>query len=212
MCRRPFGWGSTFRGISSALRRSTSRGGASGGSARRRLVTHTGPIPTGQWQVIDGMRVTTPARTGVDVARTAPFPGAVALADHVIRRFAQAPLREEMTAIAAMEAGRHGMSRARAVVAFADPRAESGGESVSRALLAKQGLPAPDLQLEIRGPGGAFVARCDMGWREERTVGEFDGRVKYQGGLTPGQDPGQVVFREKIREDRLRELGWEVVR
>ena len=36
--------------------------------------------------------------------------------------------------------------------------------------------------------------------------------MKYGRLLRDGEDPGQVVYREKLREDRLRELGWQVVR
>jgi hypothetical protein len=52
----------------------------------------------------------------------------------------------------------------------------------------------------------------DFGWPGLRTVGEFDGRVKYVRLLRPGQDPGDVVFEEKRREDDLRDAGLQVVR
>ena len=68
------------------------------------------------------------------------------------------------------------------------------------------GLPAPELQREIVG---AFV---DFAWPAFRTVGEFDGRVKYGKYLRPGQDPADAVVAEKIREDRIRDEGWRVVR
>jgi hypothetical protein len=47
---------------------------------------------------------------------------------------------------------------------------------------------------------------------EFRTLGEFDGKIKYGRLLKPGEQPGDVVWREKLREDALRRLGWEVVR
>jgi hypothetical protein len=43
-------------------------------------------------------------------------------------------------------------------------------------------------------------------------VGEFDGEVEYGRELQPGQDLGEVVFREKLREDALRDAGRQVVR
>ncbi|MCF6744792.1 hypothetical protein E9529_10960 [Blastococcus sp. KM273128] len=43
-------------------------------------------------------------------------------------------------------------------------------------------------------------------------MGEFDGRVKYGRLLRPGQEPGEVVFAEKRREDATRDEGWDVVR
>lgn len=55
-------------------------------------------------------------------------------------------------------------------------------------------------------------ARRDFGLREFRTVGEFDGAQKYGRLLKPGQPPGDAIDQEKVREDRIRELGWHVVR
>ena len=73
-------------------------------------------------------------------------------------------------------------------------------------------MPPEELQLEIVGPGGSFVGRVDFAWPCLGIVGEFDGRVKYGRGLEPGRDLADVLWREKLREDRLRDLGWQVVR
>ena len=44
-------------------------------------------------------------------------------------------------------------------------------------------------------------------------MSEFDGKVKYGRLLRPGESPADAVFREKVREDRLREaLQWGMVR
>lgn len=59
---------------------------------------------------------------------------------------------------------------------------------------------------------GNATAHTDFAWAAQRTVGEFDGKVKYGRLLEPGQDPGDVVFAEKLREDAIRAQGWEVVR
>jgi hypothetical protein len=54
---------------------------------------------------------------------------------------------------------------ARRVVAFADGRADSVGESRSRVAIAAAGLPTPVLQWEVRAEGtGGFVGRVDFGW------------------------------------------------
>jgi very-short-patch-repair endonuclease len=66
-----------------------------------------------------------------------------------------------------------------------------------------QGLPAAELQARIVDPAG-FVARVDFLWRAQRTVGEADGRGGY--------DDRHALWAEKRREDRLREMGLEVVR
>jgi hypothetical protein len=78
-----------------------------------------------------------------------------------------------------------GVPVARRVVAFADGRSESVGESRSRVAIAAAGLPPPELQWSMRLDHG--MAYTDFAWPELRTVGEFDGRVKYGRLLRPGQ-------------------------
>ena len=74
--------------------------------------------------------------------------------------------------------------------------------------IARARIPPPVLQHDVPELG----VRTDLYWEEFRTVGEFDGKAKYGRGLRPGQDPGEAVYREKRREDALRDLGLQVVR
>ena len=86
------------------------------------------------------------------------------------------------------------------------------GESRSRVAIRAAGLPEPVLQWRVAAPDGELIGMTDFGWPAARTVGEFDGRVKYGRLVRPGQDPGDVVYAEKLREDRLRAQGLAVVR
>lgn len=179
-----------------------------GGGRRTVLRRHTSPLEVGETCMVDGWPVTGLARTVIDLARALPYEQGVAVADaalsHGLERFRlEAALRRQERW--------PGAARARRVVEFADARAESAGESVSRVLLVDQGLGPTELQLTVRGPSG-LLGRVDVAWPEHRTIGEFDGRVKYGRLLRPGEDVGEVVFREKVREDRLRDAGWQVVR
>lgn len=75
-------------------------------------------------------------------------------------------------------------------------------------------VPTPRLQHEFRTASGRLVARTDFDW-EGRLVGEFDGYVKYtcrRGRRGNGEDPSQVAWQEKRREDDLRSLGPIVIR
>lgn len=74
--------------------------------------------------------------------------------------------------------------------------------------MARAGLPVPVLQWEVRAANGRFVGEVDFGWPALRTVGEFDGRIKY--GLL--QDAAEAVYQEKLREDALRGEDLGVVR
>ena len=118
----------------------------------------------------------------------------------------------ELAREAGQAVGRTGARRARAVVAFADARAESVGESRSRVAMHLAGLPAPELQVVIRDDAVRQVARTDFGYPDLRVAGEFDGKVKYGRLLRPGQSAGDAVFAEKCREDAIRDAGWIVIR
>ena len=141
--------------------------------------------------------------TGPDASPTSPgpmpFEQAVAVAD---ARSCAGPVDpdELRRRGGASRAGARQRPTRRRAIAFADAGAESVGESRSRVLLARARLPPPVLQWEVPDPR-TRIGRTDFAWPELRTVGEFDGRVKYGRLLRPGQEPGDVVFAEKRRED-----------
>lgn len=91
-------------------------------------------------------------------------------------------------------------------VDMADGRSGSVGESRGRWFFHAFGLPAPELQVEVRRADGSLVGITDWAWRDLNVYGEFDGAVKYGRLLRPGQEPGEVVFGEKHREDEIREI------
>ncbi|KRE58934.1 hypothetical protein ASG70_17010 [Phycicoccus sp. Soil748] len=101
--------------------------------------------------------------------------------------------------------GLRGRARVRRVLAAMDPRAESPGESRTRLVISALGLPVAS-QVTVRDELGGFVGRVDF-LVAGRVVVEFDGAVKYAG----AEGRGELVA-EKRREDRLRSLGYEVVR
>lgn len=126
-------------------------------------------------------------------------------------------LHSGLDALLLAESGRRavrrpGGARARRVVAFADGRSESPGESWSRVEFGRMGKPPSHLQYEVRDERGALIARSDFCWQEERVLGEFDGKIKYGALLQPGEHPSDVVVREKRREDAVRDQGWQVIR
>lgn len=74
------------------------------------------------------------------------------------------------------------------------------------------GIPEPELQLEVFDDDGFLLGRSDFGLSEQRTLGEFDGRIKYGRLLKPRPSSEDVVFREKRREDRFRDHGHQMAR
>ena len=171
---------------------------------------HAAALPAEHVVRRHGAEVTGLGRTAVDMARTAStHEQAVAACDSALRAGVR---RLELRAVMESCATWPGARTASRAVAFADGRSANPGESWSRVVLAQLGLPAPELQVPLGGDEG-FIGRVDFLLRELGIVGEFDGKLKYR--VPPGADPGQageVVWREKRREDRLRDLGFEVVR
>ncbi len=181
------------------------------GGGRRDPLVHVHPalLEPGDRVCLDGMSVTSLARTTADCLRVLPYRRAVALGDAALRLGLHP---EELAQQLHRASRRSGVSTARRAAAFLDGRAESVGESYSRVVLHELRLPPPDLQVEVHDEAGRLVGRCDFGWARFRTLGEFDGKIKYGRLLREGQEPGDVVFDEKVREDELRGLGNEVVR
>ncbi|PSK93819.1 putative AbiEi antitoxin of type IV toxin-antitoxin system [Haloactinopolyspora alba] len=157
----------------------------------------------------DGLVVTADARTAVDVARTLPFESAVVTTDAALAR-GNVPADGLLVVLDRMRDWR-GARAAGRVVEFADGRSESVGESRHRVQLERIGLPRPELQVTVEDRSGE-TDRVDFYFERFATVGEFDGREKYQRLLRPGETPGDAMWREKRREDRLRERGLQVVR
>lgn len=186
------------------------RPGGHAGHRRSTVHTHCAAVDPAEIVVVDGHLVTGAARTVVDLARQSSFEQAVVAADSALRR--GLVTAGELGDAVRRAARRPGVTTAQRVVRFADAGAESAGESVSRVMLHDHAVPPPALQVAIPGPRGDAVARSDFGWDEYRTVGEFDGAQKYGRLLLPGAAPGDAIFQEKIREDRIRALGWHVVR
>jgi Transcriptional regulator, AbiEi antitoxin len=172
---------------------------------------HAGSLETGDVISVGGVEVTSLDRTAIQIALMGGFERGVVVADAALRLLGgdQAVLLHRLDRMrdwqGAREAGR--------IVEFADGRSESVGESRTRVIFELAGLPRPQLQELIIDPvTGGIVGRVDFCFKEERTVGEFDGRLKYRAQPEGGLTAEEVVWREKKREDAIRDLGYEVAR
>ncbi|MGX5714892.1 hypothetical protein [Arthrobacter sp. MAHUQ-56] len=165
---------------------------------------------------IEGLLVTDRIRTVLDLAAFSPFTEAIAPLDHVLRpdpamripALDKAGLEAGIGSLYSAAAGR----RIRTALDFADPASGSAGESWSRALIHVAGFEVPTLQKRFTDSGG-LVGYADFFWKRSKVVGEFDGLGKY---LKPeflrGRTTAEAVIAEKERENRIRALGFHVVR
>lgn len=183
------------------------RGNRGGGGVGKDLHLLKAPLAASEVEEVDGLPVTSVARTVTDTARYFGFEAGVIVADAALHR----GLVDCESLLEALDRGRRrpGNAAARAAVRFADARAESPGESSCRVMFTQQGIPAPVLQAEIRN-GRGLVARVDFLWEALRLVGEYDGEQKYA--LDPGASDVSPIMHEKRREEALRAMGYWIIR
>lgn len=164
-------------------------------------------LPTSHVTTVLGVPATTLPRTVVDLARWATFRGGVVVADSALRLGVG---REELERVAFDCARWPGVRKARDVVAFADGRAASALESVSRVVFREFGLPPPELQFTVAwDEWGNPRIIVDFYWPEFGVVGEADGLLKYDEELDPERESLRA---EKLRQEEIEALGYIVVR
>lgn len=178
------------------------------GDKQRHLLMRNTAITEGEFEVHGTGLVTTLARTMSDLARTEPRAWGVAAMDAGLRQGAD---KATVAGVLALHPRLSGVRKARAVLEFADPLAESPLESISRYNLQLAGLPVPELQVEHFDEDGVFVARTDCFWREAGVVGECHGMHKYGALLEPGQSVEDVLREEHRRRQALIAMGYAIV-
>lgn len=175
-------------------------GGA--GRIERDVVHHEGFVADDEVDVVDGMRVLSPARCALEAGSLGTPETALVLLNSARfqKKASLAELEDRFDLMAHWPRMRH----LHVPIHMCTDKAESVGESRGLWLFWVEHLPAPTLQHEVR-TGGRLIGRTDWAWVKLGGLGEFDGKVKYGRLLKDGQDPGDAVFEEKKREDALRE-------
>ncbi|OBA58426.1 hypothetical protein A5647_20695 [Mycobacterium sp. 1100029.7] len=152
---------------------------------------------------VDGMRVTTPARTALDLARRLPLGPAVTAVDALAQ--ATELKMPDVDVLLDRYRGRRGLKAARVALALVDGGSQSPKETWLRLLLTKAGFPPPQTQIAVRNEWGWAEAYLDMGWEDVKVAAEYDG------------DQHRSNRRQYVKDIRRIELverryGWLVVR
>ena len=160
-------------------------------------------IEADEISVVDGIRVTTPARTALDLARRCPTGVAVAAVD-ALAQVAELKLAD-IDLLVERYRGRRGMKAARTALELVDSGAQSPKETWLRLLLIRAGFPRPQTQIVVRNEWGWPEAYLDMGWEDIRVAVEYDG------------DQHRTSRAQYVKDIRRLEMldqryGWLVVR
>lgn len=153
-------------------------------------------------QTVNGIPVTTPARTAFDIACRHPVGKAVAVIDALTRATDLKVV--DVETLADRYRGRRGIRRARVALSLVDSGAESPRETWLRLLLIDAGYPCPKTQIPVYGDYGELVAVLDMGWETVKLAVEYDGDHHRS---------DRRQFNKDIRRaESLAEMGWTVIR
>lgn len=164
---------------------------------------------------IYGVTVTSPARTWTDLAPALSVEELVAAGDSLLRH-SDAPRRRcdlnlpdplctiaEIAEAVDRRRGSRGIVRAREALPLLRSGVDSGPESRLRLLIIGSGLPEPEVNQWILDANGRRVSRPDLMYREFRIAIEYEGEHH----LDADQWHSDIN-----RDDRLRAMGWTVVR
>ena len=152
-------------------------------------------------EFVDGVRVTTPARTVLDLACRYPLGKAVTAIDALAR--ATDLKMADVESLTERYRGRRGIRQVGKVIQLVDPGAESPKETWLRLLVIRHGFPPPTTQIPVYNEYGVLIAVLDMGWEELKLALDYEGE----------HHRGPVRFNTDIRRhDEVTELGWIDIR
>jgi hypothetical protein len=151
---------------------------------------------------VDGIPVTSPARTAFDVGRRPGLQTAVMRLDALAR--ATGVSAADVQPVIDAHRGARGMTQLRRVLSLVDAGAESPQETRTRLALIAGNLPRPQTQIVVCDGWNWVLARIDMGWKEWLVGVEYDGPQHWT-------DP-RVRANDINRTADLEQRGWRLIR
>lgn len=176
---------------------------------RKGIIGHAVLAWDDEVETVDGIRISTRARTWLDLARRLSLYELVCTGDELVRipRISLEDRSEPFATVDGLRSmvNRHsnlqGIVRARAALELMRVGSDSGPETLLRLAMRDAGLPEPDLQLAL-SPERAGSPTADLGYRRRRLA------IQYDGGhhLLPAQ-----IFSDRRRDKAFESAGWTVL-
>ncbi len=173
-----------------------------GRSRRAGVRTVEGKLPPSDVMEVDGLRITVPDRTAVDLLRRLRRPFALSAADAMAHAGLVVPeaLQERIDGLK----GFPGIVQARQLVRWIEPLTESGGESWQRLRILDAGFPRPNAQFWVCDRHGRKLYRLDLAYPHVLIACEYDGAEDH----TADEDRASDESRRKMLHERF---GWRFV-
>ncbi|WP_120522176.1 hypothetical protein [Arthrobacter celericrescens] len=177
---------------------------------RKGVAGHVGQFFDDEITSVNGLLVTSRARTWLDCARRMSIDEITVVADHLLRRpraefeGRREPYAtpEELADMLDRHKGTPGVRKARLALEQARIGADSAQETRLRLALERAGLPTAGLNVPVQ-LSPAVERQPDMSYPEYRVAVEYDG---------DGHSEAEQIVRDIAREEDYSNAGWRLVR
>jgi hypothetical protein len=178
--------------------------------ARKGVAGHRLSLRPSDVAMLDGVRVTSPARTWLDLASVLDVEDLVAAGDYFICSQARSfgPRREAFCSHSDLREqvqstpGVRGIRKARQALELCRVGADSAPESRLRLAMGRLGLPEPTLSYVVLDPKGGELAWPDMAFPRFKVAVNYDGRHH----LEARQRESDIR-----RDESIAAVGWQSV-
>lgn len=178
---------------------------------RPHVIVHRMKLYDDEITLLDGIPITTPERTWLDLAEMLTVDELVVAGDSCVRvprpdlegRCMPLCSLQDLQRMIDRHKGKRGLRKAKEAITLIRVGSDSPQESLLRLAMGRAGLPEPELNVPIIDDAGTRHHEPDLSYPQYRIGIEYEGE---QHG-----DEGQIV-RDIARSERYAALGWTEVR
>lgn len=167
----------------------------------RGISGHSFRVADGEVRMLDGLRVSTPARTWCELSAVLSLDELIAAGDYLIHYERRLTSRAQLGELVLRFPARQGRVSRVAALSELHDRSESPRETDLRLLCTRAGLPGLSVNMKIRTSGG-FDYRADLAFARSKVIVEYQSRF---------HDSADRQVKDRTRRSRLQADGWLVL-
>ncbi|MCP1412947.1 endonuclease domain-containing protein [Paenarthrobacter sp. A20] len=171
---------------------------------RRGVVGHRAPLLARDVRVLNGVQMTSPEWTWVDLARHMGRSSLVAAGDFLLARENPLSSLEAIQEVINRRPKVKGIRMAREILPLLRTGVDSPQESRLRLKIVDAGLPEPTVTQPVYDDHGRYISTPDLQYKGYKIAMEYEGDHHRADPVQWGKDIE--------RDDRLRALGWIVLK
>jgi hypothetical protein len=158
-------------------------------------------LPPGHVRLLRGRRVTSPARTWLDIAAQVPPTELIVVGDAMLN--SGAVTIDELAAMTEYCFGRRGVEEARRALPRLEPRSKSPGESQVRIRIEDEGMPRPLSNVDVFDESVGFIGCPDLLFKEAKIAIQYESVRHHE---------EKQFEKDAVRDQLMIRMGYVVLR